>query len=99
MGDLRKSFADEEQVEYSTRQAGRLGGLTTLSRFGIPFYREIGRKGQVSFTAKYTVEDRRRWGKLGGRPKKYPSDLGERGKTDERGYGSPPGHIPPSPTT
>ena len=73
---------NEEQVEYTTRQAGKLGGLTTLTRYGITFYREIGRRGQVSFTAKYTIEDRRRWGKLGGRPRKYSLDLGEGGKTD-----------------
>lgn len=71
---------NEPQLEYTTRQAGRLGGLTTLSRHGILFYREIGRKGQSSFTAKYTTEDRRRWGKLGGRPRKSNKDsLEERG--------------------
>ena len=61
-----EDFVDrnEEQFEYTTRQAGKLGGLTTFSRFGVPFYRRIGRKGQASFTAKYTVEDRRRWGKF-----------------------------------
>ena len=90
---------DEKQFEYTARQAGKLGGLTTLSRFGITFYRKIGRKGQASFAAKYTTRDRQRWGKLGGRPRKYHRDLGEGGKTDERRHGSPPGRTPSSPAT
>ena len=27
------------------RESGRLGGLATLQKYGLPYYREIGKKG------------------------------------------------------
>ena len=98
--ELGASFVDhnEQQVEFTTRQAGRLGGLTTLSRYGIAHYRKIGQKGQASFTAKFTSAERRRWGKLGGRPRKHHDpNMGEKRQKDGRGIGSPPGHPASSP--
>ena len=71
----------EHQAEITVREAGRLGGLTTLSRYGIKHYREAGRKGQTSFAAKSTPDQRQQWGKLGGRPpKKRYQIAGEKGQ-------------------
>ena len=89
---------DEKQFEYTTRQAGKLGGLTTLSRYGIDHYRKIGRMGQASFTAKFTSAERHRWGKLGGRPRKHHDpNMGEKRQKDGRRIRSPPGHPASSP--
>lgn len=54
----------------TVREAGRLGGLTTLARHGIIHYKDAGKKGQAVLSAMCTSEQRRFWGSMGGRPKK-----------------------------
>jgi len=53
----------------TVQEAGKKGGLTTLSLKGREFYSTIGRKGQKSLRSKYPGMASI-WGKLGGRPKK-----------------------------
>ena len=67
-------------VELTVKQAGVLGGITTLARYGREHFRVIGRKGQANLTVKITSNERRAWGMLGGRPRKrlYPSEGGEK---------------------
>ena len=52
------------------REAGRLGGLSTLARYGQAHYREIGSKGQAALSARHGREERSLWGSQGGRPKR-----------------------------
>ena len=87
---LRKRRTDELTV----RDAGRLGGLSTLARHGITHYREAGRRGQAKLAAKCSSADRSRWGALGGRPRKVRYQaLGEEGNSTNGGMGSPPDTI------
>jgi len=58
-------------TELTCREAGRLGGLETLRRCGREHFSRAGRRGQNSFRARYGRGDRRRWGRLGGRPRKH----------------------------
>lgn len=75
----------------SCREAGLLGGLTTLGRYGVEHYREAGRKGQAKIATKYSSVDRRRWGQRGGRPAKaHRQEAGEKGKFDDRRMGARP---------
>ena len=53
----------------SVEEAGRKGGLTTLSLRGHDFFSLIGKKGQKTLRLKYP-DMASKWGKLGGRPKK-----------------------------
>ena len=72
---------EQNQVEELTvKQAGVLGGTTTLAKHGREHFRVIGRKGQASLAVKITSNERRAWGMLGGRPRKrlYPSEGGEK---------------------
>jgi hypothetical protein len=62
------------------REAGRLGGLSTLTRHGLDHYRKAGRKGQAKLNARFGKAQRALWGSLGGRPKKPRSaGMGEKG--------------------
>jgi len=63
-----------EEPDIGVRQAGKLGGLSTRSRHGTDHFKAAGRKGQAVFASRYTTDDRRRWGALGGRPARirYP---------------------------
>jgi len=63
--------------QISCSEAGRIGGEMTLARYGIEFFRQIGKKGQAILTKRYSSEQRRFWGQQGGRPQKVPINLGE----------------------
>jgi hypothetical protein len=63
-------------------EAGRLGGLETLRRHGRQHFVAAGCRGQEVIAHCYTAEDRRRWGRLGGRPRKPRlADVGEKGQS------------------
>ena len=73
--------SEEHQSEITVREAGRRGGLITLSRYGVTHFREAGRKGQVSLAAKTSSDQRQQWGRLGGRPRKHRrQSMGEEGQ-------------------
>ena len=83
----------------SVQEAGSLGGNATLQRHGRDHFIKAGRLGQLAMSRKYSSEDRRRWGKLGGRPRKkrFPN-MGEEGIYHERRNVEPTTiHIPFSP--
>jgi len=66
--------------ELTVREAGRLGGLSTLTRYGVDHYRKAGRKGQAKLNAQFGKAQRALWGSLGGRPKKPRlAGMGEKG--------------------
>lgn len=79
---MTKSAAQKEQegIQLTCKQAGKAGGLSTKFKYGIEHYRRAGRKGQAGFRDRYTQEDRRRFGAMGGRPRKQPY-MGENGKS------------------
>jgi hypothetical protein len=54
----------------SAKLAGHLGGIKTAALYGRIHFVIAGQRGQQVFAQRYTSEDRSRWGKLGGRPKK-----------------------------
>lgn len=67
--------------ELTVREAGRLGGLSTLTRHGLDHYRRAGRKGQAKLNARFGKAQRALWGAMGGRPKKPRlADMGEEGQ-------------------
>jgi hypothetical protein len=68
----------QEATELTVSQAGKIGGLETLRRHSRAHFAEAGRKGQAALARKYTHEDRVRWAKLGGRPRKARY-VGEKG--------------------
>lgn len=74
----------------SVKEAGRLGGLATLARYGVNHYKDAGKKGQAALSATCTSDQRRFWGSLGGRPQKRRLFQGEK-EINERQDGSPPG--------
>ena len=64
-------------MAISVDQAGRLGGLECLRKWGRGFYVAIGSKGQMAMRQRYP-DMARQWGKLGGRPRKpAPGNIGE----------------------
>ena len=67
---IRDSETDDQQTKLTVSEAGRRGGLTTLSRYGREHFQKAGRKGQASLSAKLTQDQRREWGRQGGRPRK-----------------------------
>ena len=73
-GDMHRNA---QTGKLTVKEAGRLGGLTTLARHGLAHYREAGRKGQAKFSAQFEKAQRRRWGLTGGRPKRHGLPLGE----------------------
>ena len=77
-----------DKQELTVSEAGRIGGITTATRYGNGHYRRIGQLGQLSFAQRYGSEDRQRWGRMGGRPRRkhYP---GEDGNLRQRRQGEP----------
>jgi hypothetical protein len=60
-------------------EAGHLGGLETLLRHGRQHFVTAGRRGQEAITQYYTTKDRRRWGAMGGRPRRTKfTSMGEK---------------------
>ena len=87
----------ETGEELTCRQAGRLGGLETLRRRGRAHFSECGRLGQQALKERWSTEDRRQWGRLGGRPRRVRyKDMGERELGIKEG-GSPPVSYPTPP--
>jgi hypothetical protein len=73
-----KDVIDGHHYRLTVSEAGRLGGLSTLSRYGLDHYRKAGRKGQSALNARFGKTQRVLWGSKGGRPKKLKSiDIGE----------------------
>lgn len=57
-----------------------------------------GQRGQEVLNSMYTTEDRRRWGRIGGRPKRHRY-AGEKGNLEEgRHRGARPSICPFSPS-
>ena len=61
---------EEDPDNISVRMAGHIGGAKTVALHGRDHFVNAGKRGQRVFRQRYTREDRSRWGKLGGRPKK-----------------------------
>jgi hypothetical protein len=73
----------QKTLNYTVREAGAAGGLTTYIKYGREHFREIGKQGQAALSAKISSEQRRLWGALGGRPKtRRFSVMGEKEKQD-----------------
>ena len=68
--DMDKKLKEINSDSISIRLAGRLGGIKTAALHGRIHFVTAGKRGQQVFAQRYTSEDRSRWGKLGGRPKK-----------------------------
>lgn len=64
---LPSSVSGKEAM--TVREAGRRGGLSCLCNRGRDFFVEIGKKGQLEMRRKHP-DMARKWGKMGGRPKK-----------------------------
>ncbi len=60
---------EQKQAPIDVRQAGRLGGITTATKYGREYYREIGKKGGHTTATQYK-EMLSQFGKLGGRPRR-----------------------------
>ncbi len=58
-----------DSTDYSFTEAGRLGGLKTLVRYGRSHFQDIGRKGGTH-TRNLHGHRYSEFGKLGGRPKR-----------------------------
>ena len=58
-----------ENQSLTVVEAGRRGGQKTLERYGIEYFREIGRKGGEVTTRKYQ-KLLAWWGQQGGRPRR-----------------------------
>lgn len=56
--------------DISVAVAGRLGGIETLTRHGRKHFVAAGKLGQKVLAQRYTCDDRRRWGRIGGRPRR-----------------------------
>ena len=79
---INKIVLTEGKESITVSEAGRLGGLETLRRHGRQHFVAAGRRGQEVIARYYTAEDRRRWGSLGGRPKKLRlANMGEKGQS------------------
>ena len=67
----------QQTRELTVRQAGAIGGTTTRLRYGRDHFRAIGKKGQAKLASKINSDQRRIWGRMGGRPRKrLYSDMG-----------------------
>jgi len=94
------SFNQKSRVQALTvREAGKLGGLTVLRKHGSAHFREIGKKGQKVMREHYP-NMARKWGKLGGRPRKTSTKgtMGEEGKKNSEEDADPPQLSPSSPS-
>lgn len=70
------------KTSITVKEAGRLGGLETLRRHGRQHFIGAGYHGQKVVAGRYTTEDRRHWGSLGGRPRRRKlADMGEKGQS------------------
>ena len=56
-------------MTISVKEAGKIGGLNLLQKYGTAYFSNIGRKGQKAMRTKYP-NMASEWGKKGGRPKK-----------------------------
>jgi hypothetical protein len=65
-----KTLRGSGTSDISVAVAGRLGGIETLTRHGRKHFVDAGRLGQKALAQRYTHDDRRRWGRMGGRPRK-----------------------------
>jgi len=54
----------------SVQAAGAKGGLATLAKYGKEHFRMIGKQGQTIQSSRITVQQRKIWGAMGGRPKR-----------------------------
>lgn len=80
--DIDKIVPKTDKKSITVSEAGRLGGLETLRRYGRQHFVTAGRRGQEVFAQHYATEDRRCWGSLGGRPKRLRlTDMGEKGQS------------------
>jgi general stress protein YciG len=71
----------------TVQEAGRLGGLSTLTKYGRQFYVDIGRLGQQAMRKQHP-DMASEWGKLGGRPRKPNlNDIGEQANSNKRRIG------------
>ena len=61
------------EMGITVNEAGKKGGLRTLTKLGREFYVGIGRKGQKSMRRKYPNKAWE-WGRYGGRPRKNSLD-------------------------
>jgi len=66
-------YSLELEMGITVNEAGKKGGLRTLTKLGREFYVGIGRKGQKSMRHKYPNKARE-WGRRGGRPRKNSLD-------------------------
>jgi len=66
-------YSLELEMGITVNEAGKKGGLRTLTKLGREFYVGIGRKGQKSMRRKYPNKARE-WGRRGGRPRKNSLD-------------------------
>jgi len=67
---MEKVVKEIDPDKISVTMAGHLGGAKTAALHGRNHFVNAGKRGQRVFRQRYTREDRSRWGKLGGRPKK-----------------------------
>lgn len=81
VGDVDKIAPKAGKKSITVSEAGRLGGLETLRRHGRQHFVTAGRRGQEVIVQHYTTRDRRRWGSLGGRPRRVRlADTGKKGQ-------------------
>jgi DNA-binding XRE family transcriptional regulator len=87
----------DESPGWTCVEAGKAGGLETSRRYGRAHFVEAGRRGQQVLRERYTSEDRRRWGQLGGRPQRRRYVPGARVENPAKGgWGARPTMIPPA---
>ena len=79
---------NDQRVKLTVKDAGRLGGLTTLVRRGLDHYREAGRKGPAPSLGKHGRQTKEAKAKPHG---------GERADQMKGGMGARPVMSPPSP--
>ena len=80
LGNEVRTILESDTDSISVRLAGHFGGIQTLRRRGRNHFVIAGKLGQEVFAQRYTSEDRSRWGRLGGRPRKSTKVLGEKGQ-------------------
>jgi len=64
----------------SVKEAGAKGGMKTSAKYGTEHFRQIGKLGQAAQSVRVTSQERRKWGSMGGRPRrpKYTCLRGEK---------------------
>jgi len=76
-GSKQSMHRTKKEQDMSCSEAGRIGGKTTLARYGREHFQKAGLKGQAVLANRYNNQDRSQWGAMGGRPRKAPIILGE----------------------